>query len=131
MLHSHESFRFADRGTGKEFYAEVNWAGDDNCEKVRFTFPDGSKVVVKRNELNAMLFAMGSRDEQMKMVPSVETRSRWYETVLGITATKDIKKGEKIVMPVKITLPTFEEEIIAEAKKDVLKKSAPGSILTM
>lgn len=127
MLTSHQAFRFADKGTGKEFTAEVNWNGNDNCAKVRFNFPNGDKVVVDRNGLNAMLFAMGNRTEQMKMIPQVETRSRHYETVLGITAKKDIRKGEQIVVPVSIALPTFEEEVIAEAKRDVMRK--PSSII--
>lgn len=125
MLTSHQAFRFADKGSGKEFSAEVNWNGNDNCAKVRFNFPNGDRVVVDRNGLNAMLFAMGNRDEQMKMIPQVESRSRHYETVLGITATKRIEKGEKIVVPVSIALPTFEEEVIAEAKRDVLKTTSP------
>ncbi len=125
MLTNHQAFRFADKGSGKEFSAEVNWNGNDNCAKVRFNFPNGDKVVVDRNGLNAMLFAMGNRDEQMKMIPQVETRSRHYDTVLGITAKADIKKGEKIVVPVSIALPTFEEEVIAEAKKDLVRTTSP------
>lgn len=125
MLSSHESFRFADRGTGKEFHAEVNWNGDDKCENVRFTFPNGDKVTIKRNELNAMLFAMGNADDQRKMIPQYERRSRWYETVVSVVAKNRIEKGEKITFPLKLTLPTFEEEVIAEMKKDVLKTTSP------
>lgn len=125
MLSSHEAFRFADKGTGKELIAEVNWEGDDICRRVRFTFPNGDKLIIDRNELTAMLFAIGSPDEQMKMVPSVERRSRWYETVVSVVAKSNIQKGEKITFPLKLTLPTFEEEVIAEAKKDILKSTHP------
>ena len=123
MLKSHQSFRFSDKGTGKEFFAEVNWAGFDNCEKVRFTFPNGDKVVIPRDALNAMLFAIGKPEDQMKMIPEVQTTNRHYETVVSVKAKKRIEAGEEIVFPISLTLPTMEEEIIAEAKKDVLKST--------
>ena len=125
MLLDHEAFRFADKGTGLEFTAEVNWAGPDACRKVRFTFPSGDKVVIDRNELNAMLFAMGNREDQMKMIPSVESRSRWYETVVSVKAKKRIEAGEEVTFPIKLTLPTFSEEVYAEARKDILRTSSP------
>lgn len=104
---------------------EVNWSDAEDvrdCQMIKIGIPkDAKSFVIKKEELNAITFAMGNRQEQMKMIPQVETRSRHYETVLGITATKDIKKGEKIVVPVSISLPTFEEEVIAEAKRSVTK----------
>lgn len=123
MIRSHQSFRFADRGTGLEFFAEVNWNGADDCKRVRFTFPNGDKVVIERDALNAMLFAIGTPEDQRKMIPEVRTTNRHYETIVGVKATKDIKRGEEIVFPISLTLPTFEEEVIAEAKRDVLKST--------
>lgn len=123
MVKSHQSFRFADRGTGIEFFAEVNWNGFDNCRKVRFTFPNGEKVVIDRDALNAMLFAIGKPEDQIKMIPSVETTNRHYETVVSVKATKPIAVGEEITFPISLTLPTIEQEVIAEAKRDVLKSS--------
>lgn len=128
MIKSHQSFRFSDKGTGKEFFAEVNWNGSDNCEKVRFNFPNGDKVVIDRDALNAMLFAIGKPEDQMKMIPEVQTTNRHYETVVSVRAKKRIEAGEEVIFPISLTLPTFSEEIIAEAKKDVLKSSK--SILT-
>lgn len=127
MLSNHETFRFAEKGTGKEFSCEVNWNGNDGCAKVRFTFPNGDKVVVDRNQLNTMLFAMGNRTDQMKMIPSVESRSRWYSTVVGVknTTGKPIMPGQEVIFPLKLSLPTFSEEVYAEAKKDVLKTTSP------
>ena len=42
--------------------------------------------------------------------------------MIGVTAKKDIKKGEKINFPLKITLPTFEQEAIAELLPKGFKK---------
>ena len=124
MIKSHQSFRFSDRGTGIEFFAEVNWNGFDNCEKVRFSFPGGEKVVIPRDALNAMLFAIGKPEDQMKMIPEVQTTNRHYDTVVSVRAKKRIEAGEEITFPISLTLPTLEQEIIAEAKRDVLKSSS-------
>lgn len=125
MLKEHNVLRLGTPDLGIQL--EVNWSDDAairDCQVIRVSFPkskDGGSFVIKKEELNALTFAMGTKSEQMKMIPIVETRSRHYETVLGITATKNIKKGEKIVFPVSIPLPTFSEEIISEAKRDAVK----------
>jgi hypothetical protein len=126
MISSHESFRFGPPGNELNF--EVNWNTDKDvihCQKIRVNLPNGEKFVIKRDELNAMLFAMGKPDEQMKMIPQRTQRSKWYETVVSVQATKPIRKGEKITFPIKLALPTIEEEVVAEVKKDVLKSNYP------
>ena len=65
-----------------------------------------------------MLFAIGNKEEQVKMIPQTIRRTKWYETVISVKAKKDIKKGEIITFPLKITLPTVEEEVVAEIKKE-------------
>jgi hypothetical protein len=123
MINGHEKFRLVDEGgSGKEFFLEVNWKGDDHCKHIRFTFPDGKQAVIKKEHLHAILFAIGNAEEQKKMIPMVERTSRHYETVIGITATKDIKKGEQIVTKIALALPTFEQEVIAEAKRELIEK---------
>ena len=123
MLKGHNTFRFADKGTGKEFFAEVNWNGSDDCKNVRFSFPDGSKVVIPRDALNAMLFSIGKPEDQMKMVPEIQTNTRHYETVVRVKTKKRIEAGEEVVFPISLALPTFSQEIVAEAKRDVLKST--------
>ncbi len=103
----------------EKFIIEANWKVDDpktNEGKVlKFTF--GDKVAyISRNDLNQILFSIGDPQSQRKLIPQTIIKKKWYETVLGITAQKNIKKGEKIVVKVKIDLPSTEEEIIGEIK---------------
>ena len=72
---------------------------------------------MSRDILNQMLFAIGSEEEQSKMIPQKIKRVKHYETRLHIKAGKDISKGENIVVPVSITLPAIEQEVIAEVSK--------------
>ena len=122
MLTNHQKWRMLDENGKNAFIAEVNWDESDErtnkCKIVKFTLTDGKEVFVKKENLYTMLFAMGSPEEQQKMVPQKVTKVRAYETVLGIKATKDIHKGEVIRFPIKIDLPPIEEEVIGELKQE-------------
>lgn len=117
MVDKHLKFRLPDLNKEKEFTIEVNWDLKDkrtNESKIlRCIFPDGSEVLIDKKHFHAVLFAIGNPEEQRKMVPQKLISTRWYETTLGITATKDIRKGELINVPVKLSMPTQEEEVIA------------------
>jgi hypothetical protein len=130
MITEHEKFRLKDQNGKHDLIAEVNWNPEDeatnNSQVLRFTWPDGTKSFVKREYLNAMLFAIGTAADQRKMIPQKIHRSRWYETVISVEAKNDIKKGEKITFPLKITLPTFEQEVVAELQTKLHKQ---GKIL--
>lgn len=132
MIKTYEKFRIPDENKEKEILVEVNWNPKDDksndCKLLRVTFPNGDVAVVKKDHLNALLFAIGNPEEQRKMIPQTLRRSRWYETVIEVEAKQDIKKGEKISFPLKLTLPTFEEEVIAEAKKETANKLERGVV---
>ena len=127
MIKGHEKFRVPDENKLNDLDVEVNWNPKDKksneCKLIRVTGKDGSVSVIRKEHLNAVLFAIGNEAEQRKMIPQVERTSRWYETVVSVKATKDIHKGEEITLPIKLTLPTFDKEVIAEAKRDVLESS--------
>ena len=125
MIESHEKFHMFDevKGRGNNFFMEVNWNGDkdeetNNCKLIKFTFPDGKESLMKKEHLTAVLFAIGTAAEQIKMIPQKLTSVKHYETTLGVTAKKDIRKGEKIIFPISITLPSVEREAIAEFKRE-------------
>ena len=124
MIIGHEKFRLQDLSKTKDFFAEVNWNPDDKttneCQVIKFTHPDGSHSFVKQQHLYAMLFAIGNEIQQREMIPQKITKSRWYETVLSIKATKDIRRGESITFPIKITLPDQSDLIIGNTQKDIL-----------
>lgn len=126
MLKGYEKIRIPDENKEKDFMMEVNWNPYDKmsneCKLVRFTFPGGETSIVKREHLLSALFRIGSADDQRAMVPQKVERIRNYQTVLGITAKKDIQKGEKINVRVSIPIPTQSEEVIRDLKREVLKK---------
>lgn len=126
MISGYEKFRLVDQNKSHEFYAEVNWNEKDpksnQCQLVKFTFPNGDEAYVKREQLNQILFMIGKEEDQQKMIPQKIIQQRYLRTTLGITAQKDIRKGEKINIPVEIPLPSIEQEIIGEIRKDVGRK---------
>lgn len=132
MIKGHEIFRLPDEGKKHELKVEVNWEPKNkkinDCKLLRLIFPNGDIMLLKKEHLNAMLFALGTAAEQMQLIPKVERRSRWYETVVSVKAKKDIKAGQEVVFPIKLSLPTFEQEVIAEAKADALKSQSPFGV---
>lgn len=121
MLKDFYRLRLPDLAKKNDLTMEVNWNEKDenikNCQVVKFTFKNGEEAYIKREDLNFFLFTIGTPEDQKKMIPQKLTKVRWYETVVGITATKDIAKGEKISFPIKLSLPVGEEEIIGGLKK--------------
>ena len=129
MLLEHEKFLLVDKNGKYKLFAEINWEPNNqntNEGKVlKFTCPGGEELYVDRKILNEMLFAIGRPEDQQKLIPQKLTRTRWYETVLSVKATKDIRKGEEIVFPIKLSLPAIEEEVIGEIKKSKTKTNIP------
>jgi len=68
------------------------------------------------------MFAIGNAEEQRKSIPQRISHSRWYDTVVSVKATKDIRKDEKITFPIRISLPAYEEEVLGQGKSDGIKK---------
>jgi hypothetical protein len=121
MEKNYNKFRLVDQAGKKDLIIEVNWnekEEETNGSKVlKLTYPNGENAYVKREYFNSLLFVLGTPEEQQKMIPQKLTKARWYETVLSVKATKDIKKGENITFPIKLTMPVQEEEIIGKIAK--------------
>ena len=121
MIKTYEKFRIVDLAGKPAVEIEVNWELNNTemneCKVLKFNYPDGTVSYVKRELLNQLLFAIGTPEEQRKLIPQKLTKVRWYETILGVKATKDIRKGEMINFPIKISLPPIEEEVISELAK--------------
>lgn len=110
MISYYEKFRLLDEGKKHDFYVEVNWDKKNkavkDCKLIKFTFPDGGQAIVKRELLNALLFTIARADEQREMIPVKVQPVHWKEVQVKIKATKDIRKGEDIIMsPFKISVP--------------------------
>lgn len=121
MLKHHEKFRLLDENKANDFFFEVNWNPNDSktneCKFIKVTFPDGREAIIRKEHFISVLFTMGSSEEQMKMIPEKQINVGWYETVVSVKATKDIKKGENITFPIKLSLPPREQEFISGNKR--------------
>jgi len=128
MIEEHEEFILFDKDKRNNITAEVNWNPDNEktnkCQIIRFKM--GKKeALISKKELNALLFVIGKRNEQRKMVPMKITNVRHYKTTVSIMATRDVRKGEIIRGPVTITLPAVSEEVIGAVAKEV-KQGKPN-----
>lgn len=137
MINEYDKLRLIDSsGNDNHLLIEVNWNLEDNetnrCKILRLTYPDGKHAYVKKEHLLSFLFAIGKPEEQRALIPTKITRVRWYETVVGVTAKKDIRKGEKIRFPIKLSLPKIEDEVIGELSKryEVPKGEIKKKIIT-
>ena len=130
MLKEFYHLRLPDMNHKKDIEMEVNWNPADNtlndCQVVKFIFPDKTEAYIKREDLNFFLFTIGKPEDQQKMIPQKLTKVKWYETVVGVKATKDIRKGENITFPIKISLPAEEVDAIKSIKVD---KSPSGLMI--
>ena len=131
MLVGFEKLRISDQNKTNDFFLEVNWIKNkdvNECKLLRFIFPNGDEAYVKKEHFMALLFALGSEDEQRKMIPQTVQRVRWYETVVSVQAKKDIRKGERIVFPIKLSLPGPEEEVIQDIHRKINKRGLDSVI---
>lgn len=120
MIIEYEKFRVPDDNKKHDWFFEVNY--DDkpetqDCKILKVTHPDKSVSYVKKEHLMAILFAIGNAAEQREMTPQIVTKTKRYETVLQVKATKDIRKGESITFPVSFTLPVSREDKIGAVPK--------------
>ena len=122
MLTEYTKFRLMDKAKKNDFYCEVNWEPEskdiNNSKILKFVFPNNEVAFIEKKHLLEILFAIGAPSEQRKMIPQKISKVRWYETVLSVKALKDIRKGENIAFPIKLTLPAIEEEVIQEIKRE-------------
>ena len=89
-----------------------------NKETVEFKINE-EKVIISLGDLRTILFALSDNEEQKKMMPLQMVTQRKYQTMLGVKAQKDIKKGEVINFKVDIPLPPIEKEIMMEATRQI------------
>jgi len=138
MIKNHEVFRIPQLNKGKSIEVEVNWNLKDKetneCKVLKFKWPDGSESYVKKDLFYGFLFTIGSREQQRKMIPQKIRDVRHYETDLYLQMRKDCKQGDIIKVPVNISLPSVEEEVIGEVVKQkraqqALKKADSGIIV--
>lgn len=129
MLSEHHIVNLIDRSGKHNFTAEVNWNPEDaksNKSKViRLKCSDGKEAYVTREDLLQFFFAIGTPEQQQKLMPQTLTKMRWYETILTVKAHKDIRRGEEVTFPVKLSLPPIEDEVVSAIAQSKTRTSFP------
>lgn len=91
---------------------------DFTLDSLRFRIGE-EEAILAIGDLRTILFAVSDRKSQGEMLPIQMVTQRKYQTVLGIKADRDIKKGEMINFKVDIPLPPIEREIAQEAARQL------------
>ena len=134
MLTEYEKFRFLDKANKNTFFAEVNWEPENElinkCQLFKFTFPDGKVSFVERKHLLEMLFACGRPEDQRNMIPQTLETIHHYKTTLGITANRDIHKGEAINFPIDLSIPcsALRQDVIEKLPKEYKRGVGNGKL---
>lgn len=122
MIQGHEAFQIEDSNGKNHLTLEVNWSEDSkvkDCQLVKVTMRTDKgdyTAIIRRDLFYSFLFAIGRAEEQREIIPQTLTKVRWLETVLGIKATKDIRKGEMINVPVKLSIPLEKQAVITKGR---------------
>lgn len=121
-------------GRGNEVSFEINWNSLVRSKGyVKMTIGKHS-AVVSREQLWAIMFMFGSAEEQEKLIsPFVkQTRVTKYTRLLGVTTSRDIRKGELINVPLEFTFQPESGKItigkgnLGAIRKSIHKEFAPG-----
>ena len=118
-------------GRGGEATIEVNWNKLVKHKGYIKIGIDGKEAVLSREHLYAILFIVGSAEEQEKMISPFlkKTHVTKYTKVVGITTTKDIKKGETINVPLEFTLnPETEQIVIGKGSMSAIERAVQKDI---
>ena len=124
MITEPEQFRVTDLSGKNALVIDVNFKPDDEsmneCKVLRVTIGDKESFIAV-GDLRAVLFAISAPEQQRKMLPLNMVTQRRYNTMLGVKAERNIKKGEMINFKVDIPLPPMEQEIMNEAARQIKK----------
>ena len=80
---------------------------------------DDKKAIIALGDLRSIIFGLSDPKAQRDLLPIQMVTQRRYQTVLGVKASKNIKKGEMVNFKVDIPLPPIEKEIAQEAARQL------------
>ncbi len=86
----------------------INWSDAvKDCEYIKIKIGK-EEAVLRREHLMGFMFMIGTSEDQRALIPSKIEEVKMLERLIGITATKDIHKGEKINVRVSIPVSLGE-----------------------
>lgn len=98
-------------GKGKDLELLVNWNSVvKDCKYVQFKIGD-EKCIIKKENFLYLSFLMADEKEQDKIIQADLKNVQNRNTIISIEATRDIKKGESLNIPVTISTDTKTGEV--------------------
>ena len=93
-------------GRGKEILFETNWNSVVQGNKYIKILLDDKEIILSQDQLYSILFMLGNEQLQDKAISKfvVQTPVRNEYHRVGVTTTRDIKKGEEIIIPLSFTV---------------------------
>lgn len=101
-------------GKGNHLDADINWNSFVRGKGYIKVQIGDKTAILKKEQLWTILFLLGDeKDHELLISPFVKLRKVVnYHKLIGVTALKDIKKGEAINIPLAFTLDTSTNRII-------------------
>lgn len=115
QIQERRKFVMADvSGRGKEVIFEVNWNSYVRKNGFVKLSINGEDAVVSREHLWGILFMLGNAEEQERMASPFmkKTLVKKFFKLIGVTTTRDIKKGEVINVPLDFTFNPDDNSIV-------------------
>jgi len=112
-------------GRGSEVLFQVNWNSLVRRKGYIRISVDGKDAVIDRDQLWTILFMLGSAEEQEKLVsPFIkQTTVQKFFKMIGIQASRDVKKGEFLNVPLEFTFnPETNKVVIGKGNLGAIKK---------
>ena len=116
MINKPASAEIKDQVEVNNINLDVNFdEGYQDC--VRFDI-GGKTSIVKYSDLFSFMFVLATKEQQALMMPVKQELGHQYMKEIQVKLTKDLKKGEFMVVQVPINIP----DIVAEEIKNSLPK---------
>ena len=106
-------------GRCNDICADINWNEASKRKYVRLSL-GGKEAIIKKDHLLTILFMIGSAKEQDAIIsPFVkQTLVTKFSKLIGITTTRDVRKGEQINVALEFTFnPETNKLVVGKGNK--------------
>lgn len=114
-------------GFGDDVVFQINWNGYARKRGLIKIIMGDKEAVIQRDHLFSILFMLGSEEEQDRIISPFmkQTIVEKFTKMIGITAQKDVKKGEFLNVLLEFTYnPETKKIIIGKGSNHGLVKGA-------